>query len=341
VTLVHRGVVIAKHAQPRAGLLPIFFGALIAACAWTSASAAAEPAYPVRPVRVIVGFPPGGAADVVARIVGPKMAESFGQPFVVDNRTGAGGTTASELAAHAPPDGYTLLMVGTSHAASAGLYTNLNYDAANSFAAVARVAEVPQVLLANPSLPAKNVGELVALAKSAPGKLNIASGGNGSISHLSGELFKEMVGITLVHVPYKGASLAMADVMTGQVQLLFGSLASAMGQIRSGRLRALGVTSSRRSPSLPDTPTIAEAGVKGYEATGWTGMLAPAGTAEPIVSKLNGGLVAAVKTPEVIAALRAQGAEVAASTPQEFAVYLRAEIAKWTKTIRAANIKVQ
>jgi len=314
---------------------------LLAAFAVHAAGAlAAEPVYPVRPIRVLVGFPPGGAVDVVARILGPKLTESWGQPIVVDNRSGAGGTTASEVAANAAPDGYTLLVVGTSHAASAGLYTKLNYDSANSYAPVGLIAQVPQVLLVNLSLPAKNVGELIALAKSTPDKLNVASGGNGSISHLAGELFKEMAGVKIVHVPYKGVALAMGDVITGQVQLIFSSLTGAMPQIRSGRLRALGVTSAKRSPSLPEIPTIDEAGLKGYEATGWTGMLAPTGTPPPVVNKLNAGIVAATKLPDVVTALRAQGAEVETSSPQEFGTYLRAEIAKWAKTIKAANIKM-
>ena len=320
--------------RARAALTLALLGAINAAVA-----AAPEASYPLRPIRVLVGFPPGGAADVTIRIIAPKLTDAWGQPIIVDNRLGAGGTTAADIAAHAAPDGYTLLSVGSSHAASAGLYTKLNYDPANSYAPLGLVAQVPQTLLVTPSLPAKNVAELVSLAKAAPGKLNIASGGSGSISHLAGELFKSMTGVNIIHVPYKGAPFAMADLITGQVQLMFASLAAGMPLIKSGKVKALGVTSARRSPSLPDMPTLAEAGVKGYEATGWTGMLAPAGTPQPIVAKVNSGIVAAAKMPDVISALRSQGAEPETSSPQEFGAYLKSEIAKWTKVIKEAGIR--
>jgi tripartite-type tricarboxylate transporter receptor subunit TctC len=304
-----------------------------------AAATAPEASYPVRPIRVLVGFPPGGAADVTVRLIAPKLTEAWGQAIIVDNCLGAGGTTAAEIAAHAAPDGYTLLSIGSSHAASAGLFTKLNYDPANSYAPLGLVAQVPQVLLVYPSLPARNVAELVALAKASPGKLNIASGGSGSVSHLAGELFKSMTRVNIVHVPYKGAPFAMADLITGQVQLMFASLAAGMPQIKSGKLRALGVTSAKRSPAVPEIPTIGEAGVKGYEATGWTGLLAPAGTPQPIVRKVNAGIVAAAKMPDVVNALRSQGAEPETSTPQEFGTYLKSEIAKWTNVIKEAGIR--
>lgn len=303
------------------------------------AALASETTYPTRPIRILVGFPPGGAADVMARIVGQKLTEAWGQAIIVDNRLGAGGTTASEIAAKATPDGYTLLMVGSSHAASAGLFAQLNYHPAASYAPIGLVAQVPQVLLVNPSLPAQTAAELVSLAKASPGKFNIASGGTGSTSHLAGELFKTMAGINIVHVPYKGAPLAMADLITGQVQLLFSSLTAGMPQIRSGKLKALGVTSAKRSPSAPEIPTIAESGVKGYEATGWTGMLAPAGTPQPVIRKLNTNIVTIVQMLDVVAAMRKQGAEPERSTPQEFGAYLKSEIAKWTKVIKDAGIR--
>ena len=314
---------------------------LVVACALIGAGVAfaAEPQYPMKPIRVLVGFPPGGAADVVGRIVAQQLASVWGHQMVIDNRPGGGGNAASEVVANGNPDGYTLLMIGTSHAMNAGLFSKLAYHPSDSFAAVALVASVPQILVSSPSLPAKNIGELVTMAKASPGKLNFGSGGTGSASHLVGELLKSMTGADIVHVPYKGAALAMTDVIGGQIQLAFSSLPAAIPQVKAGRLKGLGVTSAKRSPSLPDVPTIAESGVPGYEATGWTGMLAPAATPPRIVARLNAEINTALKTPDVLAALSKQGAEPEGGSPQHFAKYLRSEIAKWTKVIRGAGIQ--
>lgn len=315
-------------------VLTVLFGTL--SCFQTQAS---EPTYPSKPIRMLVGFPPGGSVDGMARIVGQKLTDTWGQQVVIDNRPGAGGIVASEIAARAIPDGYTLLAIGSSHAASAGLFGKLNYHPADSFAPVALIGSVPMVLLANTSLPVKSTAELVSMAKASPGKLNFGSGGNGSMSHLLGELLKSMAGVNIVHVPYKGPPLAIADLMSGQIQLVFSSLTGALPQIRAGRVKALGVTSTKRSLSLPEVPTIAESGLSGYEATGWTGILAPAGTPRSIINKLNAHVATIVQTPEVVAAMRKQGAEPEPGSPQAFGTYLRSEIAKWTKVIREAGIR--
>lgn len=300
---------------------------------------AQERAYPSKPIRMLVGFPPGGSVDGLARVVGPKLTEVWGQQIVVDNRPGAGGTVASEIAARAIADGYTLLVVGSSYAVSAGLFSKLNYHPVDSFAPVALIGSVPMVLVTNTSLRAKSIAELVSMAKASPGKLNFGSGGTGSLSHLSGELLKSMAGVDIVHVPYKGPSLAMTDLMSGRIELLLSSLTGVLPQIKAGRVKALGVSSTKRSPSLPEVPTIAESGLRGYEATGWTGILAPAGTPQPLINKLNAQVASIVQTPEVIAALRKQGAEPEAVSSQTFGTYLKSEIAKWTKVIREAGIR--
>lgn len=300
---------------------------------------ASESAYPSKPIRMIVGFPPGGAVDILARIVGQKLTDAWGQQVVLDNRPGAGSTIAGEITAAAIPDGYTVLMITSSHAVSAGLYAKLNYHSVNSFAPVSLVATAPQLLSANLSLPARSIRELVSLAKASPGKLNFGSGGSGSTTHLAGELFKSMAGIDIVHIPYKGAALALTDVIGGQIQLAFTSLPGALPQVTAQRVKALAVTSAKRSPSLPEVPTIAESGFPGYEATNWYGILVPAGTPKEIINKLHAQVVKILQTPEVAAAITRQGAEPEVSSPQAFGAHLKSEIAKWTKVIREAGIR--
>ncbi len=302
-------------------------------------AASAQASYPDRPVRMIVGFPAGGAADIIGRIVGQKLAETWAQQVVVDNRPGAGSTIGSDLTAKAPPDGYTLLMISSSHAASAGLYKT-GYHPVDSFAPVTLVASTPQALLASPSLPARSMQELLATAKAQPGKLTYGSAGNGSTTHLAGELLSEMAGVKLLHVPYRGGAPALTDVIGGQIQLLFLALPPAMPQIKAGKLRTLAVTSPKRSPALPQVPTIAET-VPGYEATNWYGLLAPARTPPAIVDKLFKDVSAALHTPEVAARIESQGADVVGSKPAEFTAYLRTEIAKWTKVIKSAGIRAE
>ncbi len=311
--------------------------ALLAASAF--ALPAAAQTYPTKPIRLLVGFPPGGGADIVARILTPELAESLQQQIVIDNRAGAGSAIASEIAAKAVADGYTLLLVSSAHAINAGLPRKLSYDALNDFAGVALVAGAPLVLVTNPALPVKSVTELIELARAKPGQLNFGSSGSGGTSHLAGELLKWMAKVNLTHVPYKGAPQALVDVISGQVQLLFPSLPTTLPQIKAGRVKAIAVTSARRAATLPEIPTVAESGVPAYEATNWYGMLAPAGTAKSIVQKLNGAVLRALRTAEVNDAIVRQGAEPLPSTPADFERYLKSEIAKWTTVIRQAGVR--
>lgn len=297
--------------------------------------------YPTRPVRIIVGFAAGGVTDIMARIVGQKLGESFGQQFVIDNRPGAGSAIASEITAKAAPDGYTLLMIGTSFAINAGVYKKLSYDPVKDFAAVILVSSAPQVLVANLSLPAKSVTELIDLARAKPGQLNFASSGNGSTSHLAGELLKTMANINLTHVPYKGGSaVMMTDVMSGRMELLFLSLPGALPQIKAGRVRAIAVTSTKRSSAAPDVPSFAESGVPGYEATSWNGIVAPAAIPKQIVVKLNAEILRMLRRSEVIDAITRQGADPLGSTPAEFDAYLKTEVAKWKKLIGSSAVQL-
>lgn len=317
-------------------LLPVimmFPGVLVAPSA-----AASEPAYPAKPIRMMVGFGPGGAADILARIAGQKLTDAWGQPVVIDNRPGATTTIAADIAARARPDGYTLLTITSAHAVSASLYRKLGYDPVKSFAPVTLIASAPLVLVAHPSLPAKSVGELVAAAKTAPGKFMYASSGTASITHLAGELLKSRAGIDIVHVPYKAMSQLLGDVIGGNIQLAFTSIPAGLGQIRSGRMRALAVTSLKRSPSLPEVATIAESGVAGFEVTNWYGILAPAGTSRQIVDRLNAQIVKIVRTPDAAEAIMNQGAEPETSTPRAFGGYLAAEVAKWAKVVKDSGI---
>jgi tripartite-type tricarboxylate transporter receptor subunit TctC len=297
--------------------------------------------YPERPVRVIVTFPSGGGTDIVARMIFQKVAERTAGSFVIDNRGGAGGTIGTELAAKSPPDGYTIVVVSGSHTINPTLYKKLNYDAARDFAPVTMLVTGPGVLVVHPSLPARNVKELIAIAKSRPGQLLYASPGNGTPPHLAAELFKTMAGVDIVHVPYKGNAQAMTDLMAGQESLSFPTGPSAMPHVQAKRLRALSVTSAKRAAGLPDIPTIAESGLPGYDASAWYGVLAPAGTPAAIVSKLQNEIHVVLRAPDVIDKLASQGLEPAANTPDEFARFIAAELAKWNKVIAAAGIKVE
>jgi tripartite-type tricarboxylate transporter receptor subunit TctC len=303
--------------------------------------AGAQAPYPNRPIRIVVPFPPGGATDILARAAGQKMTEAWGQSVVIDNRPGAGGNIGSELVAKAPNDGYTLLMgtVGT-HAINASLYAKMPYDHVKDFAPVVLVAGVPNVLVVHPSVPANSVQELVAYAKANPGKLNFASSGSGTSIHLAGELFRVMAGVQIQHVPYKGSAPAVADLVGGQVQLMFDNLPSALPQIRGGKLRALAVTSATRAPALPDVPTIAESGLPGFEASSWFGLLAPAGTPREIIVKVNGEIDRWLATPEAKEKLSAQGANAAGGSPEDFAKHIAAETAKWAKVVKESGAKV-
>jgi len=305
----------------------------------TTCSAAAQN-YPVRPIRIVVVSTPGGSVDTMARTVGPKLAERWGQQVLVDNRPGAGGTIAAELVAKAPPDGYTLIM-GTvaSFATNVSLRKSLPYDPVLDFAPISLVATQNLMLLIHPSVPAKSVKELVALAKRQPGTLSFASAGNGTGGHLSGELFKLLAGIDMLHVPYKGVAPALVDVVSGQVSMTFASIISAMPQVKNNRLRPLAVTGAQRSRAAKELPTMIEAGVQGYESATWYGLLAPAGTPADIVTKLNAEVVAILKSPEMFDRLSKEGADPVGNSPAEFARHIQAEIEKWRKVIKAAGIR--
>jgi len=314
---------------------------VIAAFAVAPFANAQAPAYPTKPIRMVVPFPPGGATDILARDVAQRLTEAWGQQVIVDNRPGAGGNIGSELVAKSAPDGYTLEMgtVGT-HAINASLYAKMPYDHVRDFVPIILVAAVPNVLEVNPSLPVNSVTELIAYAKANPGKLNFASSGNGTSIHLSGELFKVMAGVEMTHVPYKGSAPALQDLIAGQVQLMFDNLPPSLPQIKGGKLRALAVTSATRAPALPDVPTVAEAGLPGFEASSWFGLLAPAGTPPAIVSKINAEVAAWLATPEAKEKLSKQGAAAAGGTPDDFAKHIAAETVKWSKVVKASGAKV-
>jgi tripartite-type tricarboxylate transporter receptor subunit TctC len=305
------------------------------------AFAQAPAAYPTKPIRLVVPFPPGGATDILAREVAKHLTDAWGQSVVVDNRPGAGGNIGSELVAKAAPDGYTLEMgtVGT-HAINASLYSKMPYDHIKDFVPVILVAGVPNVLEVNPSVPVNSVQELIAYAKANPGKLNFASSGAGTSIHLSGELFKVMAGVQMTHVPYKGSAPALADLLGGQVQLMFDNLPPSLPQIKAGKLRALAVTSATRAPALPDVPTVAEAGLPGFEASSWFGVLAPAGTPPAIVMKLNAEIAKWLASPEAKEKLASVGANIAGGTPEDFARHIQAETAKWAKVVKESGAKV-
>jgi tripartite-type tricarboxylate transporter receptor subunit TctC len=306
------------------------------------AHAAPSPAqeFPTRPVHIIVPNPPGGATDVLARVISEQLGTRLGQPVVVENRPGASGTVGSDLVAKARPDGHLMVMGhAASHATSPSMYRNLPYDPVTSFAPVTLVANVTNVIIVNPSVPAKSVKELIGVAKASPGKLVFGSGGTGAITHLAGELFKQLAGVELRHVPYKGSSQAMTDLLGGHISLMFENLPGAIGHIRSGKVRPLAVLSHKRSSAVPDLPTVAEAGLPGAEAVSWFGLLTTAGTPKEVVDKLNREIVAVIRKPEVQARMADVGAEAVGSSPEEFGKLIRSERDKWGKVIKASNIQ--
>ena len=320
---------------------------ILAALAASSA-AGAQPAdrnpapanYPDKPIRIVVPFSAGGSADIFARAIGQKMTDHWNQQVVIDNRAGSGGLIGSEIAARAAPDGYTLMMGITANIAiNPALYRKLPYDPVRDFAPVTLVASAPYVMVVPPSLGVKTAQDFIALAHARPGQLNYASLGNGSAGHLTGALFATMAGIKLTHVPYKLVGSVLTDLMSGQLQLFFLGAVSAHAQIKGGRLHAIGVTGIRRSALLPDVPTVAEAGVPGYEVTGWYGVFVPAGTPAVIVNKLNREIARILKLPDVRERLSAEGAELIANSPAEFAAYIKSEIAKWARVVKIAGAR--
>ncbi|MDP2239110.1 MAG: tripartite tricarboxylate transporter substrate binding protein [Burkholderiales bacterium] len=321
-------------------MLLLAFFAMPAANAATAQGAPAG-AYPDKPLRLIVPFPPGGGNDILARAVGQRLVEVLGQQVVVDNRGGAGGAIGATLAANAPPDGYTLFLGSVGNLAQTpALKDNLAYNPVRDFSAVSLVATSSFILAVNPGVPAKSVQELIALAKASPGKLNYASAGTGSSLHMAGELFKHATGTDMLHVPYKGTGPAMTDLIGGRVQLIFSTMPPALPHVKSGKLRALGVTTAKRATAAPEVPTIAESGVKGFNVSNWQGILLPAKTPAAIVRKLNRDLLATLKLPGMPEALAAQGLESAGSTPEAFGALIKAEIAKYTQVVKAAGIHV-
>ena len=310
-------------------------GALLAG----SLPAWAQP-YPNRPLRIVVPFPPGGGTDIGTRIVAQKLQEAWGQAVIVENKPGAAGIVGTELTAKSAPDGYTFMMgnIGT-HAINVSLYKKLAYDPVRDFAPVSMVADLPLLLLVHPSVPANSVKELIALAKSQPGKLNFSSSGAGGSMHVAAELFKGMAGVDMVHIPYKGGAPAVADLLSGQVALSFSTVLETIQHVKAGKVRALAVTNDHRSIALPDLPTIAEAGLPGYQSISWLALFAPAGTPKEIVNKVSAESVRILKLPDVKERLLAQGAEPIGSTPEQLAATLAADIAKYAKVIRESGYK--
>jgi tripartite-type tricarboxylate transporter receptor subunit TctC len=308
-----------------------------AAAAGAGAHAADGPAYPRRPVRFIVGFPPGGPSDILARLVGERLSLHWGERVVTENRPGAGGNLAAEAAAHSAADGYTWLLANNSvFAINPSLYPHLPFDPAKDFEPVVLIATQPSVLVVNPQLPVQSVQELVALARQRPGQLNFASSGTGTAAHLAGELFKSMTGVDLVHVPYKGAQPALTDVLANRAQLMFATSASVIGFVKDGRLRALAVTSSAPSPQLPGIPTV-DASVPGFEAVSWHGVMTPAGTPAPIIEQINRAVRSVLEDAEVRERLSALGADPAGGTPSEFARYVARDAAKWAAIVKRSG----
>lgn len=297
--------------------------------------------YPSRAIRVIVPFAAGGTTDVVARAIAPKLTELMGQQIVVDNRPGGGTIIGTDALAKSVPDGHSIMLATPDFTTNPSLMSKLPYDAQKDFAPVTLIATYPLVLVAHPALPVRSIKELIALAKAKPGQINYASGGNGSTPHLSGELFRSLAGVNMIHVPYKGNGPAIIDLMAGQVQLLFTGMPPVDTFVKSGRLRALAVTGKKRLPSAPEIPTINESGVPGFEVITWFGFLAPAGTPKEIVKRLNGEIGRAIQAPEVRERLASLGAELGTSTPEEYEALLRAEISKWGKVIKDAGIKLE
>jgi tripartite-type tricarboxylate transporter receptor subunit TctC len=313
-------------------------GVLFTACTAFASSALAQ-GYPTKPVKVIVPYPPGGPTDIVARVVSQKLAEQTGQQFLVENRPGAGGNIGAEAVAKSPADGYTLLVATTAHAINPSLFKSLNYQLLKDFAPVSQLTSGPLVIVVNPALPAKNVAELIALAKAKPGELSFASSGNGQSTHLSAELFSSMAGVKMNHVPYKGSAPALTDVMGGQAALMFDTMLSAMPHVRSGKLRALAVTSAKRSPAAPELPTVAET-LPGYEAIAWNNLLAPAGTPKDVVAKLSVELKKALDQPEVKQRFAAQGFAATWTTPEASTAFMQSEVDKWAKVVKASGATV-
>jgi len=309
--------------------------------AFLAAAAARAQTWPSKPIRYIVPFPPAGATDITARIMADKISGPLGQSVVVENRPGAAGNVGTEFVARSAPDGYTILQLTVAQSISATLYTKINYDVEKDLAPAAMVALVPNVMIVHPSVPAKSVAEFIALAKAKPGKINFASSGSGTSIHMSAEMFKMLTGVNIVHIPYKGSGPALADMLGGQVDVMFDNLTSSIGHIRSGKLRALAVTTVTRYPELPELPTMQEAGVPGYEATAWFGIVVPRGTPRDAIARINGEVNKALAQADVKEKLAQQGALARSWTPEEFGSFIHNEVVKWAKVVKASGAKVE
>jgi tripartite-type tricarboxylate transporter receptor subunit TctC len=315
--------------------------AMAAAAALGAAPAAAQ-TYPSKPIRLVVPFPPSGATDIVARTLAQKLGDALGTSIVVDNRPGAGGTIGSDIVAKAAPDGYTLLLSTTStHSIAPSLYAKLPYSVERDFVPVIHVADATNILVVTPSLPAANVRELIALAKAKPGALNYASSGNGTIVHLTAELFASSAGIRLTHVPYKGTALALTDLMTGQVSILFDNIVSALPHVRDGKLKALAVTSARRSPLVPEVPTVSESGLPGFVSDTYFGVFAPAATSPEVIARINAAINKVLAAPDYQERLATLGAQAAGGTPEQFAAIVRSETAKWSRVVKESGASAE
>jgi len=321
-----------------------FVTAAVAAAALTPLAASAQgpaDAYPARPVRVIIGLAPGGGTDIQARLFAQKLSENLGRPFVVENRTGAGGTIAYAQIAKSPPDGYTLLGVTSGYTITPAVYSKLPYDPVKDFAPISLVAQAPFLLLTHPSLPVKSTKDLLALARAKPMVLDCGSAGHGTSTHMAFELFRTMAGVNITHIPYKGTGPALIDAMAGQVHMLFGNVLSSMTHVKTGKLRALAVTTAQRSRVLPDLPTVSESGVPGYENSTWFGFLAPAGIPVAVLSKLNAELVKTSQSPDIVERLAPDGGEPVGSTPEQFGRHIVSEMTRWRKVVKDAGMKVE
>jgi len=313
----------------------------LVALALPAAQALAQKSYPNKAIRMIVPFAPGGSNDIMGRLVAAKLTESMGQQVVVDNRPGASGIVGTDLAAKAAPDGYTVLVMSLTFTVNPSIRSKLPYDTEKDLVPVTLIASAPLILVVHPSLPVKSVKEFIAYAKANPGKLNFGSGGPGSTPHLAGEMLKTMAGLEMIHVPYKGGGPALADLVGGQIQLMLENIPSTLPFVKSGKLRVLAVTSKKRSPTVPDVPTLDEAALKGYELTGWNGLFVPRGTLRAIVNQLHAETVKALAAPDLKERLAAMSAEPGGESPEKFAVFVKAEIRKWAKIAKEAGLKVE